>query len=84
MRRDSPLAKKKAVKPEDLIGVPLILSHQETAGNLLTERLYSSGKSSRFLGKRSKSFWNFRMGSSPREIDFCITKGPAVFSGAFS
>ncbi len=36
MRQDSPLAKKKAIKPEDLVGVPLILSHQENAKSLLS------------------------------------------------
>lgn len=35
MHQDSPLAKKKAIQPEDLIGAPLILSHQENSRNLL-------------------------------------------------
>ncbi len=37
MRKDSPLAKKKSIKPEDLMGVPLILSHQENAKSLLSD-----------------------------------------------
>ncbi|HJC58091.1 MAG TPA: LysR family transcriptional regulator [Candidatus Eisenbergiella intestinipullorum] len=39
MRRDSPLAKKEAIRPEDLWDLPLIVSHQENARPLLSSWL---------------------------------------------
>lgn len=39
MRRDSPLAKKKLIHPEDLWDKPLIISHQENAKQVITRWL---------------------------------------------
>lgn len=37
MRKDLPLAKKKSISPEDLLGIPLILSQQTSANGQLSE-----------------------------------------------